>query len=85
MDTRINIFVLIFVFSIRIKQVILFLWTNVFNCSNDVNISIKVRIAIQYFLIVLVLAIGFHICIYINICMNEGVNVHIRALVLTSM
>ena len=37
MDIRITIFVLIFVLSVRIKQVILFLWINVFNCSDDVN------------------------------------------------
>ena len=44
-DIRINIFVLIFVLSVRIKQVILFVWMNVFNCSNDVNIKACVAIS----------------------------------------
>ena len=38
-DIRISIFVLIFVLSVRIKQVILFVWINVLNCNNDVNIK----------------------------------------------
>ena len=29
--------ILIIVLSVRIKQVILFVWINVFNCDNDVN------------------------------------------------
>ena len=44
-DIRINIFVLIFVLSVRIKQVILFVWMNVRNCNNDVNITACVAIS----------------------------------------
>ena len=44
-DIRINIFVLIFVLSVRIKQVILFVWISVFNCTNDVNIEACVAIS----------------------------------------
>ena len=36
-DIRINIFVWKFVLSVRIKQVILFEWMNVFTCTNDTN------------------------------------------------
>ena len=43
-DIRIKIFVLIFVFSVRTKQVILFVWMNVFNCNNDVNMTACVAI-----------------------------------------
>ena len=38
-DIRINIFLLIFVSSVCIKQVILFVWINVFSCNHDVNIK----------------------------------------------
>ena len=44
-DIRINIFVLIFVLSVHIYQVILFVWINVFNCNNDVNIKACVAIS----------------------------------------
>ena len=44
-DIRMNIFVVIFVFSARIKQVILLIWVNVFNCTNDVNINACVAIS----------------------------------------
>ena len=44
-DIRINIFVLIFVLSVRIKQVILSVWMNVFNCNNDVNVAACVAIS----------------------------------------
>ena len=44
-DIRINILVLIFVFSVRIKPVILFVWINVFNCNNDVNLQACVAIS----------------------------------------
>ena len=42
---RINIIALIFVLSVRIKQVILFVWMNVFNCNSDVNITACVAIS----------------------------------------
>ena len=38
-DIRINILVLIFVLSVHIKQVILLVWINVFNCNNDVDLK----------------------------------------------
>ena len=44
-DIRINIFVLIFALSVRIKQVILFVWINVLNCDNDVNAKACVAIS----------------------------------------
>ena len=44
-DIRSNIFLLVFVLSVRIKQVILFVWMNVFNCNNDVNITACVAIS----------------------------------------
>ena len=44
-DIRINIFVLIFVLSVRIKQVIVFIWINVFNCIGDVNIKACVAVS----------------------------------------
>ena len=44
-DICINMFVVIFVLSIRIKQVILFVWMNVFNCNNDVNVTACVAIS----------------------------------------
>ena len=39
------IFVLIFVLSVRIKQVILFVWTYVFKCSNNVNMNFRIAIS----------------------------------------
>ena len=44
-EIRINIFVLIFVLSLRIKQVVLFVWMNVFNCNNDVDRTASVAIS----------------------------------------
>ena len=44
-DIGINVFVLIFVLSVRIQQVILFVWIHVFNCNNDVNIKACVAIS----------------------------------------
>ena len=44
-DIRINIFVLIFVLSVRIEQVIRFVWMNVFNCNNGVNVTACVAIS----------------------------------------
>ena len=45
-DIRINIFVSIFVLSVRIKHVILFVWINVFNfCNNAVNVKACVAIS----------------------------------------
>ena len=44
-DIRIIIFVLIFVLSVRKKQVILFVWMNVFNCNNDVSRTGSVAIS----------------------------------------
>ena len=39
------VFVSIFVLSVRIKQVILFVWISVFSCKNDVNIKACVAIS----------------------------------------
>ena len=44
-DIRINILVLIFVLSVRIKQMILVVWSNAFNCHNNVNIKACVAIS----------------------------------------
>ena len=44
-EIRMNLFVLIFVLSVRIKQVILFVWMNVLNCKNDVNVTACVAIS----------------------------------------
>ena len=44
-DIRNNIFVLVFVLSVRTEQVILFVWINVCNCNNAVNIKACVAIS----------------------------------------
>ena len=44
-DIRINIFVLMFALSVCIQQVILFVWMNVFNFYNDVNVTACVGIS----------------------------------------
>ena len=58
------------------KQVILFVWMNVFNCNNDVNTTACV--CYQYVLIVLVLVIGFMFSIVIMMLIQKPVLLSVR-------